>query len=105
MGKVGVGLLGLILGLVIGIFVAMSIGMGALLGVGAGTGLATGICAVVHAAQQEGLLTADQVNQVLARAARDLSGSADSSDVSELAGSAASCDALIARFQSKTGSQ
>ncbi|SIO47755.1 hypothetical protein SAMN05444722_2451 [Rhodovulum sp. ES.010] len=70
MGKV---LIGLVIGLLLG-GVSGFLMLGAGMGVGASTGLMTGVCAVVQAAQDEGLMTAEQVDRVLARVPATLGG-------------------------------
>lgn len=72
MGKL---IVGLIVGLVAGAGGATVLGSGVLggaLGTGIAAGLSTGICSVVEAADQSGLLTAEQIDQVLATAARNM---------------------------------
>jgi hypothetical protein len=91
MGKV---IIGLVLGLVIGAVGALVFGGGAMMGVGAGTGLVTGICSVVEAAQQSGLLTPDQINQVLAKAAENMSGHPLAAGT-EIADSGAQCEQVM----------
>lgn len=60
-------------------------------GLGAATGIATGICSTVRAAQELEFLTPEQVDAVLARAAKDAGG--DASEESQTAmGSAKACD-------------
>ena len=93
----------LVIGLVIGglggaVIVAPLVG-GAAMGAGAGTGLSAGICATVLAAQEEGLLTADQIDQVLTRAATDLSGQAALPSDQPLVGGAAECQAVMDKLK------
>ena len=74
MGKTGIAVISLLVGLALGAVGGISLGGGAFAGAGAATGLATGICATVQAAQQVGVMTPDQVDLVLARAASNFSG-------------------------------
>lgn len=72
MGKL---ILGLIAGLVIGGVGATFVGSrvaGEAMGAGVATGLSAGICSIVEAAGQSGLLTPDQIGQVLIRAAENV---------------------------------
>ena len=100
MSKTLVGFLALIIGLIVGAFGALTVGGGAMMGMGAATGLSTGICSTVKAAQEEGLMTAEQVDQVLNRAARDLSASEQLPEGEEVVGSAAACEEFLARLHS-----
>jgi hypothetical protein len=92
MGKALIGLLGLVLGLIGGAVVGGSLLGGAATGVGIATGLSAGICSTVTAATEEGLLTEEQVAQVLTRAAADLGGMAEAG---ELVGSTADCERVM----------
>ncbi len=87
-------LIGLVLGAVIGVVGAMTLGGGAMMGVGAATGLSMGICSVVEAAQQSGLLTAEQIDQMLAKAAENMSGQPLATDTAT-AGSVAQCEQVM----------
>jgi hypothetical protein len=72
MGKL---ILGLIIGLAVGGIGATLLGSrlaGGAMGVSVATGLSAGICSVVEAAEQSGLLTAEQIEQVLTRAAENM---------------------------------
>lgn len=70
MGKV---LIGLIIGLVVGAAGALMFGGGAMMGVGAAAGLSTGICSIVEAASQSGVLTPEQIDELLSAASANLS--------------------------------
>ena len=87
-------LIGLVIGVVIGAAGAMTLGGGAMMGVGAGTGLTVGICSVVEGARQSGLLTAEQIDQVLAKAAESLSGAPLPAGTQPV-GSAAQCEQVM----------
>jgi hypothetical protein len=91
MGKL---ILGLIAGLVIGGIGATILGSGVAggaMGVGVATGLSAGICSVVEAAEQSGLLTPEEIGEILTRAAQNmqslsgetLSGAADAAGTVE----------------------
>jgi hypothetical protein len=95
MGKFLIGVVGLVAGLVIGAFVGLSFGGGAMMGAGVATGLSAGICSTVQAAQEEGLLTSEQVDQVLGRAARDVAELASIQQGETIVGGAADCAAVL----------
>ena len=99
MGKLLIAVIGLIIGMAIGAFGAMTLGGGAMVGLGAGAGLATGICATVKAAQTEGVMTAEQVDKVLNRAAKDLAAMSGKPAGEEVVGSAAACEKVLARLR------
>ena len=87
MNKIVVGIIGLVVGAVVG---GSLIG-GTAAGIGIGTGLSAGICSTVQAAQDEGLLTAEQVDQVLVRAAADMAGTDGLPEGTSIVGGAAEC--------------
>jgi hypothetical protein len=95
MGKFLIGVVGLVVGLVIGAFVGLNFGGGAMMGAGVATGLSAGICSTVQAAQEEGLLTPGQVDQVLDRAARDVAEMASIQPGETIVGGAADCAAVL----------
>ena len=99
MGKVLIAIIFLVIGLAIGIF-GGGLLIGASTGVGIATGVSAGICSTVQAAEQEGLLTPDQVDQVLNRAAANVAELAGSEAPAEMVGSAAECDAVLERLRS-----
>lgn len=72
MGRVLFGIIGLVVGLVGGALFGGAILGGSAAGVGIATGMTAGVCTTVIAATEEGLLTPEQVEQVMARAAADL---------------------------------
>ena len=98
MGKLLIAVIGLIIGIAIGAVGAMTLGGGVMAGLGAGTGLATGICSTVKAAQEEGIMTAEQVDKVLNRAAKDLAAMSGKPMEKEVVGSAAACDKVMAQL-------
>ena len=99
MGKLLIAVIGLIIGIAIGALGAMTLGGGAMVGLGAGAGLATGICSTVKAAQAEGVMTAEQIDKVLNRAAKDLAAMSGKPVEKEVVGSAAACEKVLARLR------
>lgn len=99
MGKAILAILCLVVGLVIGtMFGGMLIG-GSAAGIGIATGLGAGICSTVQAAQEEGLMTAEQVDQVLNRAAADLAELSGAGTPDAVVGSAAECEDVLQRLK------
>ncbi|TCO71556.1 hypothetical protein [Rhodovulum euryhalinum] len=95
MGKI---LIGLVIGLLLGgVGAFLTLGVGA--GVGVATGLSTGICATVKAAGDLGIMTPEQVDEVLTRAAQSVSGAVDLPEGEPMVGSAAECEAFMARLK------
>ncbi len=99
MGKVLIGVIGLVVGLGAGAIFGGSVIGGTAAGVGIATGLGTGVCVTMRAAQDEELLTPEQVDQVLNRAAASLAGAAGTEPEGQAYGSAAECDAFLARLR------
>jgi hypothetical protein len=99
MGKVVIAVIGLIIGIGIGASGAMIFGGGTMAGIGVASGLSAGICTTVKAAQEEGIMTAQQVDQVMNRAVRDLAALRGLQPSEEIVGSAAACERVIARLQ------
>jgi hypothetical protein len=101
MGKFVIGaLLGLVIGLAGGAFIGFSGGTGVGAGVGIATGFTAGACGVVRVAQEEGLLTEEQVDQVFNRGLEMLAEMNPDAPASEpVADSAAECDAALARLR------
>lgn len=99
MGKFIILVIGLVIGGLGGALIVAPLVGGAAMGAGAGTGLSAGICATVVAAQEEGLLTSDQIDQVLTRAATDLSGKATLPEGQTLVGGAAECEAVMQKLR------
>lgn len=98
MGRLLLAVIALVVGIVIGAVGALSLGGGAMMGVGAATGLTTGICMAVEAADQSGLLTPEQMDEVLKRAAENASGTSQA-DTSGVAGSAEQCAEVLAKLR------
>lgn len=95
MGKLLVGLIGLVVGAGIGVLVLAPVVGGAAAGIGIATGLSAGVCSTIQAAQAEGLLDAAQVDQVLNRAAADMSELAGTSASGEMVGGLDDCSAVM----------
>lgn len=72
---------------------------GAATGAGIATGMSAGICSTVQAAQEEGLLTAEQVDQVLTRAAADLSDLSGDGDTGKIIGVSADCENILKQLR------
>lgn len=90
------GLVGLVLG-VIGAFTTMGAAVGAGAGAGVAVGLSAGICSMARSAQDLGLMTADQVDEVMAHAATPFGG--DIPDGTEMVGSASQCNEALAEIR------
>lgn len=99
MGKVLIGVVALVVGVALGAFGGLSLGGGAMMGAGVATGLSAGICSTVQAAQEEGLLTAEQVNQVLSRSVRDIAEMASLPAGETIVGGAADCAAVLEQLK------
>ena len=96
MGKAVIGIIGLVVGAVLGIVFGAPLMMGTAAGLGVATGLNAGICATVQAAQDEGLLSAEQVDQVLTRAASNIADIQGVELEKESLGSSANCEKVMA---------
>lgn len=103
MGKAFLAIIALVVGVVIGAFGALSLGGGAMLGAGVATGLSAGICATVEATQEEGVMTAEQVDQVLQRAAHDIGGTVEMQPGEAMVGGATECAAVMDRLRAAAG--
>ncbi|WP_108263619.1 hypothetical protein [Mangrovicoccus ximenensis] len=104
MGKLLFAIGGLIVGLLAGAAVVGPMVIGTAAGVGIATGLSAGVCSTVIAAQDEGLLDAAQVDQVLSRAVANMAGGAAPVETGELVGSAAQCDEVMRKLAEAAGS-
>ncbi|WP_335949943.1 hypothetical protein [Salipiger bermudensis] len=91
MGKAIIAILCLVIGVVIGGIGALTLGGGAMAGLGIATGLSAGICSTVQAAVEEELLTPEQVDQVLTRAATDMAALTGNTVEGEIVGSSDDC--------------
>jgi hypothetical protein len=65
---------------------------------GIATGLSAGVCGIFSAAQAEGLLTGEQVDQVFNRALADMRSLTAEAEAGaeQIVGSAAQCEAVLA---------
>lgn len=99
MGKAIIGVICLVVGLVVGAVFGGSLVGGGAMGVGIATGLSAGVCTTVKAAQEEGIMTAEQVDQVLTRATADMAAMSGETSTDAIVGSAAECDAVLARLR------
>jgi hypothetical protein len=92
MGRVLFGIVGLVVGLICGTLFGGALLGGSAAGVGIATGLTTGLCTTVIAATEEGLLSPEQVELVMARAAANLGGTLDAAPQ---ATTVAQCEAFM----------
>lgn len=101
MGKVVLALVFLVLGGILGFFGGAAIGFGGGAGMGIATGLSAGVCGVAKAAQDEGLLTDEQIDQVFARAVGNLRALSpeSQSEAEQIVGGAGECDAVLERLR------
>lgn len=92
------GVLIFIAGAIVGFVVFAILGTGLLTGIGAGVGVATGLkagaCVTVEAARERGLITAEQVDQVLNAAVAKVAANAGATDT-KLVGSDAECRKIV----------
>lgn len=100
MGKALIAVLGLIVGAALGVFFVAPVLTGAAAGVGVATGLSAGICATVQAAEEEGLMTQEQIDQVLNRAATNMADLAGEEAPGDIVGAVADCEAVMDRLRS-----
>ena len=95
----------LLIGAALGGIVALSIGTGMGAGAGIVVGSQAGACLAVEAAKDRGLLTADQIDEVLNAAVTKISGGAKLPPEVKLVGSEGDCDKMIADLQQAVQSQ
>ena len=100
MGKILIGIVGLVIGLVAGALFGGAIVGGSAAGAGIATGMSAGVCSTVIAAQEEGLLAPDQVDQILTRAAADLAEMSGETVPGGVVGSTSDCDAVMEQIRS-----
>ena len=103
MGKL---ILGLVIGLLVGGVGGGMLGVGSGAGIGIATGLSAGVCGIANAAQQEGLLTEEQVDQVFNRAVsnlRELTPDAEESGET-IVGAASECDGVLQKLREAAAS-
>ncbi|MDK3074294.1 hypothetical protein QO034_14375 [Sedimentitalea sp. JM2-8] len=98
MGKIVLALICLVVGLFIGTMFGGALIGGSAAGIGIATGLGAGVCSTVQAAQDEGIMTPEQVDQVLNRAAADLAAMSGTGTPAAIVGSAAECSEVLARL-------
>ncbi|MEO9574478.1 MAG: hypothetical protein ABJ263_04850 [Tateyamaria sp.] len=106
MGKGLTAVLSLIVGLVVGGIGGGMVGIGSGAGIGIATGLSAGICGVANAAQQEGLLTPEQVDQVFNRAVSNLEELTPEAEESgeTIVGAASECEGLLQKLREAAAS-
>jgi len=104
MGKFAIGIIALTVGLIGGVLIGDPLIGGAMAGAGAGVGLSAGICSTVGAAQELGYLNEGQVDEVMKRAAEDISGE-PIADGQQIVGSAASCRDVMANLGNNLGDE
>jgi len=85
-------------GIVAGFAIFAFLGTGFLTGIGAGVGIATGLkagaCVTVEAAKEKGLISAEQVDEVLNAAVNKIAGEAGDTDTT-LVGTDAECQKIV----------
>jgi hypothetical protein len=96
MSKAVIGIIGLVIGAVLGVVFGGAVMTGTAAGLGVASGLNAGICATVQAAENEGLLSAEQVDQVLTRAATDLAAVQGREPEDDIIGTSAHCEKVMA---------
>lgn len=95
----------LVIGAVVGGFVALSIGTGMGAGAGIIVGSQAGACLAVEAAKDQGLLTAEQVDEVLSGAMKKITGGAELPPQAKVVGSEADCAKMVAELKDAMRSQ
>lgn len=101
MSKALLAILFLVLGGLLGFAGGATTGFGGGAGIGIATGLSAGACGVAKAALDEGLLTADEVDQVFNRALENLRAQSPEieTEAEQIVGGADECDAVLARLR------
>ena len=101
MGKVLLAIVFLVLGGILGFAGGTVTGFGGGAGMGIATGLSAGVCGVARAAQDEGLLTSEQLDQVFNRAVENLRALSPGieTEAERIVGGAGECDAVLARLR------
>jgi len=87
--------LGFVLGVVVMLFLAPAV-VGVGTGVGIATGLKAGACLTVETVKERGLITAEQVDEVLNAAAKQLVTASGIEETGKLTGADAACQKFIA---------
>lgn len=103
MGKFVVGIISLVVGLVLGAFGALTVYGGTMAGAGVATGLTAGICMTVEAAEDLGLMDPEQIEDVLTRAAENLSsaGVVPEGQPSDVADTSAECRSFMEKLRNQ----
>lgn len=101
MGKVLFAIAFLIIGIATGFTGGALVGVGGGAGIGIATGLSAGACGVAKAAQDQGLLTAEQVDRIFNRAIGNLRAlsPAVEQDAMQISGGAGECDSVLERLR------
>ena len=99
MSKTLVAVISLVFGLILGGIGGTTLGGGAMAGMGVAAGLSTGICTTTQAAQDLGIMTPEQVDEVLKKASQNVSGTTDLPEGHEIAGSAEKCDEFLVKLR------
>lgn len=100
MGKAFLAIVFLVLGGILGFAGGAAIGFGGGAGMGTATGLSAGVCGLAKAAQDEGFLTAEQVDQVFNRAVENLRALSPDieNEAEQIVGGASECDVVLERL-------
>lgn len=101
MGRILIAIAGLVIGLIGGAILGGSLIGGTAAGIGIATGASAGICMTVKAAEEEGLLTPEEIDQVLTRAAADAAAMASKEAPDEIVGSAGDCAEVLQRLSER----
>lgn len=101
MSKTLLAIVFLVLGGILGFAGGAITGFGGGAGIGIATGLSAGVCGVAKAALDEGLLTAEQVDQVFNRAVENLRALSPEfeTEAEQIVGGAEECDAVLERLR------
>ncbi len=99
MAKILIGLVGLIVGAIGGAVFGGALIGGAATGIGIATGASAGICMTVTAAEEEGLLTSEEIDTVLSRAAADAAEFAGDDAPTDIVGARDDCAAVMERLR------
>jgi hypothetical protein len=95
----------LLIGGIVGGFLSLGVGAGVGAGAGIVVGAQAGACLAVEAAKDKGLLTAEQIDEVLKGAITKISAGAKLSPEAKLVGSEADCAKMVAELQDAVKSQ
>jgi hypothetical protein len=89
----------LLIGAAVGGFLAINIGAGMGAGAGIVVGSQAGACLAMEAAKDKGMLTAEQIDEVLNDAIAKISGKVELPPDAKLLGSEADCARMVAELQ------